>query len=71
MTVFELAALIPMGTKIVVKKGPDVYVGKAKDVCEKYIKYINEVQQIEEVIPEGCTDANGISYMTIILEDER
>lgn len=66
MTIFEVAAYIPMGEKIAVKTGVNVEVLKAKEVCDKYI---GDMRAVEELLPNGYVDSNGIAYFTIIASD--
>lgn len=66
MTIFEVAAHIPMGEKIAVKTGFNVEVMKAKEVCDKYV---GDMRDIEELLPNGYVDSNGIAYFTINAPD--
>lgn len=65
----ELLETIPIGEKVAVKIDQDVKVDEVQQLLFWARK--DAIAHIEEVLPNGYTDGNGISYLQITCEDVR
>ena len=63
MELVYLLEHIPLGTKVAIERNQSVVVATVKEHLSKI--ELGEIFLVDEIDPDGYTDANGITYMKI------